>query len=103
MKIAPIMRVMRAYPQIEPVLVHTGQHYDGDMSDAFLECESIKLITQILERLLRFSKKVVKIIGTENRKRLTIRCSIGGNNCFRYSLLNHKRKYRTADYYRCRD
>ena len=37
MKIAPIMRVMRAYPEIETVLVHTGQHYDGNMSDAFFK------------------------------------------------------------------
>ncbi len=37
MKIAPIIRAMRAYPEIEPVLVHTGQHYDGNMSDAFFK------------------------------------------------------------------
>ena len=37
MKIAPIMRAMRAYSEIEPVLVHTGQHYDGNMSDAFFK------------------------------------------------------------------
>lgn len=35
MKIAPLMQAYKAYPEIEPVLVHTGQHYDDKMSDAF--------------------------------------------------------------------
>lgn len=37
MKIAPIMRAKRAYLEIESVLVHTGQHYDGNMSDTFFK------------------------------------------------------------------
>ena len=35
MKIAPLMREMLLYPEISPVLVHTGQHYDPEMSDVF--------------------------------------------------------------------
>jgi len=35
MKIAPLMEAYKAYPQITPVLVHTGQHYDEKMSDLF--------------------------------------------------------------------
>ena len=36
MKIAPLVREMARFPdRFEPVLVHTGQHYDADMSDAF--------------------------------------------------------------------
>ena len=35
MKIAPLMREMLRYPEIRPVLVHTGQHYDPEMSDVF--------------------------------------------------------------------
>ena len=36
MKAAPILSEMRRQPQIfEPVLVHTGQHYDDNMSAAF--------------------------------------------------------------------
>lgn len=35
MKIAPLMRAYRRHPQIEPLLVHTGQHYDDNMSDLF--------------------------------------------------------------------
>ncbi|HVO31763.1 MAG TPA: UDP-N-acetylglucosamine 2-epimerase (non-hydrolyzing) [bacterium] len=37
-KVAPIERAMRARPDVfRPVLVHTGQHYDYPMSDAFLK------------------------------------------------------------------
>ncbi len=37
MKIAPIMLAMRPYRRIKPLLVHTGQHYDVNMSDAFFK------------------------------------------------------------------
>ncbi|SMC26722.1 UDP-N-acetylglucosamine 2-epimerase (non-hydrolysing) [Desulfacinum hydrothermale DSM 13146] len=35
MKAAPILRAARAYPQARCRLVHTGQHYDYQMSEAF--------------------------------------------------------------------
>lgn len=34
-KIAPLMREMQRHPEIEPILVHTGQHYDEALSDIF--------------------------------------------------------------------
>lgn len=37
MKIAPLMRAYQAYPVIQPLLVHTGQHYDHNMSDLFFK------------------------------------------------------------------
>ena len=38
MKIAPVIDEMRRRPiRIEPLLVHTGQHYDESMSDSFFE------------------------------------------------------------------
>jgi UDP-N-acetylglucosamine 2-epimerase (non-hydrolysing) len=37
MKIAPVIDEMRSRNRIEPVLVHTGQHYDETMSDSFFE------------------------------------------------------------------
>ncbi len=37
MKIAPIMHEYKKYPQIEPLLVHTGQHYSEEMSDLFFQ------------------------------------------------------------------
>lgn len=37
MKIAPLMRAYRASGGIEPLLVHTGQHYDRNMSEVFFQ------------------------------------------------------------------
>lgn len=38
MKVAPIMREMATYPQcFEQILVHTGQHYDTNMSSVFFD------------------------------------------------------------------
>jgi len=37
MKMAAIMRAMRPYRKINPLLVHTGQHYDANMSDTFFK------------------------------------------------------------------
>jgi len=36
-KIASLIKEMHRYPDIEPVLVHTGQHYDENMSRVFFE------------------------------------------------------------------
>jgi len=35
MKIAPLIEEMKKYDDVEPILVHTGQHYDEEMSDLF--------------------------------------------------------------------
>ncbi|MGB9690110.1 non-hydrolyzing UDP-N-acetylglucosamine 2-epimerase [Thermogutta sp.] len=37
MKMAPILRALRGYPEIRPVLIHTGQHYDPQLSDVFFQ------------------------------------------------------------------
>lgn len=38
MKVAPILREMRKYPEkFDPLLVHTGQHYDYQMSKVFFK------------------------------------------------------------------
>ncbi|SFF09799.1 non-hydrolyzing UDP-N-acetylglucosamine 2-epimerase [Spirosoma endophyticum] len=36
-KVAPLHRAFLAHPGIEPILVHTGQHYDARLSDVFFE------------------------------------------------------------------
>ena len=36
-KIAPLMEEFRKYSQFNPVLMHTGQHYDYKMSQAFFK------------------------------------------------------------------
>ena len=35
MKIAPIIKAMEKYPNLEICLIHTGQHYDKNLSDVF--------------------------------------------------------------------
>ena len=37
MKVAPLYHALKATDWAEPVLVHTGQHYDHNMSDAILQ------------------------------------------------------------------
>lgn len=37
MKIAPILEAMKDYSNLEPILVHTGQHYDYEMSQIFFD------------------------------------------------------------------
>jgi UDP-N-acetylglucosamine 2-epimerase (non-hydrolysing) len=36
-KIAPIIKAMRNYDRLDPVLIHTGQHYDREMSEVFFK------------------------------------------------------------------
>ncbi len=37
MKAAPVLRALHCFPQVRQVLVHTGQHYDLNMSGAFFQ------------------------------------------------------------------
>jgi UDP-N-acetylglucosamine 2-epimerase (non-hydrolysing) len=37
MKVAPLLAELRQDPEIEPILVHTGQHYDYSMSQVFFD------------------------------------------------------------------
>ena len=37
MKVAPFCRALKAYPDVQHVLVHTGQHYDVRMSEQFFK------------------------------------------------------------------
>lgn len=36
-KIAPLLEEMKKYEILEPILLHTGQHYDGEMARVFFE------------------------------------------------------------------
>jgi len=37
MKIAPLVTHINHYQEFQPLLVHTGQHYDREMSDFFFQ------------------------------------------------------------------
>ena len=37
MKIAPLYHALKAQKWAQPIIVHTGQHYDSTMSDAFFK------------------------------------------------------------------
>lgn len=37
MKVAPVLIALKAHAQVEQILVHTGQHYDANMSEVFFE------------------------------------------------------------------
>ncbi len=37
MKIAPILRAIKNHENLQPILIHTGQHYDKNLSDIFFE------------------------------------------------------------------
>jgi UDP-N-acetylglucosamine 2-epimerase (non-hydrolysing) len=37
MKVAPVLRALKQYAKIKQSLIHTGQHYDTNMSDVFFQ------------------------------------------------------------------
>src|SRR5271166_2664998 len=43
MKVAPVLNALKAHPHVVQTLVHTGQHYDTNMSDVFFEQLGIAL------------------------------------------------------------
>ncbi len=47
MKLAPVYEAITFYPDLSQVIIHTGQHYDYNMSDIFLKslgCQNLTLI-----------------------------------------------------------
>jgi len=92
MKIAPLMREYEKYPEIHPLLVHTGQHYSDEMSqlifdqleiprpDINLEVGSASHAIQTAEIIKRFEPIVreldpdmVLVVGDVNS---TIACAL---------------------------
>ncbi len=84
-KIAPILAELAEYPYVSTTLVHTGQHYDALMSDAFfanleiprpdvnLKVQSSSAVTQIADIMTRLEPvldrarpDVVVVVGDVN-------------------------------------
>jgi UDP-N-acetylglucosamine 2-epimerase (non-hydrolysing) len=84
-KIAPIMAELAEYPYVATTLVHTGQHYDAQMSDSFfanleiprpdvnLKVQAPGAVTQIAEIMTRIEPviesvhpDVVVVVGDVN-------------------------------------
>lgn len=72
MKVAPVYRAIAHYPEVRQILVHTGQHYDLNMSDIFfqqlglpapdinLEVGSGSHAVQTAQIMMRFEETVLK-------------------------------------------
>lgn len=92
MKIAPIIHAMRLSEKLEPILVHTGQHYDVLMSDTFFKELNIpqpdislevgsdthaRQVARIMERFEpvcdEYHPKAILVVGDVNS---TMACSI---------------------------
>lgn len=92
MKIAPIQREMAKYSDLQPILVHTGQHYDERMSklffddlelpkpDIYLNVGSASHAVQTAKIMMEFEKVVLEekpdlviVVGDVNS---TMACSI---------------------------
>jgi UDP-N-acetylglucosamine 2-epimerase (non-hydrolysing) len=84
-KVVPLLDEMRRYPEMETILIHTGQHYDYEMSKAFFEDLEIPAphlnlgvgsgtaVTQSAEIMLRLERvmeevqpDVVVVVGDVN-------------------------------------
>lgn len=92
MKIAPIQREMNRHPNLKPILVHTGQHYDERMSklffddlempkpDIYLNVGSASHAVQTAKVMIEFEKIIIAekpdlviVVGDVNS---TMACSI---------------------------
>jgi UDP-N-acetylglucosamine 2-epimerase (non-hydrolysing) len=84
-KIAPLIREMQRHPEIEPILIHTGQHYDENLSKIFFTQMGIpephlnlgvgsgthaeqtaKILSQIEPILLKQRPDLVLVVGDVN-------------------------------------
>ena len=84
-KIAPLMRQMKLHPEIEPILVHTGQHYDDKLNDIFFRqmgipapdvnlevgsashaAQTAEILKRVEPVLLEHQPNVVLVVGDVN-------------------------------------
>ena len=84
-KIAPLIQEMRRHPEIEPILVHTGQHYDDALSNIFFRqmnipapdfnlqvgsgshaCQTAEVLKRIEPILIEQEPDLVLVVGDVN-------------------------------------
>jgi len=92
MKAAPIFQELKKHKRFQPILVHTGQHYDRDMSDVFFRDlgmpkpdihlgvgsgthseQTAKVMIEFEKILVREDPDLVIVVGDVNS---TIACSL---------------------------
>ena len=92
MKIAPLMKALKRVATVEPLLVHTGQHYDERMSDLFFRqleipepdinlevgsgshaAQTAAIMTAFEPVVLRYDPAAVVVVGDVNS---TIACGL---------------------------
>ncbi len=93
MKVAPVYEEMKKYPaHFKPIIVHTGQHYDWNMSDIFFKNLGLKkpdiflgaatgnhgrqtgrIMIEFEKRLLKEKPDLVVVVGDINS---TLACSV---------------------------
>ncbi|MCX6136642.1 MAG: UDP-N-acetylglucosamine 2-epimerase (non-hydrolyzing) [Ignavibacteriales bacterium] len=92
MKVAPLHAAFRRYPEIRHMIVHTGQHYDANMSRVFFEdlglpepdvylgigsgshaVQTAKVMIEFEQVLLRETPDLVVVVGDVNS---TVACSL---------------------------
>jgi UDP-N-acetylglucosamine 2-epimerase (non-hydrolysing) len=79
-KISPLLRAMRRCPDITPVLVHTGQHYDAQLSDQFFTDLGIEAPAHNLEvgsgshavQTAEVMKRLEPVLAAERPDRLMV-------------------------------
>ena len=79
-KIGPLLRAMRRRPGITPVLVHTGQHYDAQLSEQFFKDLGIEAPAYNLEvgsgshavQTAEVMKRLEPVLGAERPDRLMV-------------------------------
>ena len=92
MKIAPVIDEMRKHPKLKPILVHTGQHYNKEMSKLFFDdlklpspdiylgvgsashaMQTAKIMVEFEKILLKEKPDLVIVVGDVNS---TIACAL---------------------------
>ena len=64
MKIAPLYHALKKEPWAKPIIVHTGQHYDLNMSDTFFRDLNLPAYEKVLKKntAARYKSRLNKLV-----------------------------------------